>query len=63
MAKQMWQDARYFFDMTFSVYLLIFKSGIGCDMTSMVHSPEQELNECWSFPIPSSLCGPDGALA
>ena len=24
----MWQDARYFFDMTFSVYLLMFKISI-----------------------------------
>ena len=46
-----------------AVNLLIFKSEIGCDMTSMVHSPEQGLSECWSFPIPSSLCEPDGALA
>ena len=24
-------------------------------MTSMVRSPEQELSECWSFPVPMKL--------
>lgn len=35
MAKQMWQDARYFFDMTFSVYLLIFKISIPSKITCL----------------------------